>query len=127
MSSTAQKAQSTYSISDSERSFVNIPDEQFAEMRTTSPFDESISAAYAELQEILRSKSVVESRLKDLFAQRRAHALEELEQARRRLEFVDDEEKRMRQCFAGECFKEDTVCITRFIRAILLNIYFDVS
>ena len=127
MSSTTQNAQSTYSISDSESSFVNLPDEQLLKKRTGSPFDEDISAAYAELQTILNAKSSVESRLRDLFTQRRAHALEELERARRQLEFVDDEEKRMKKSFAGECFKEDTVRFPCFIRIILLNIYCDAS
>ena len=122
-----QKAQSTYSISDSESSFVNFPDERLPQKRTGSPFDDDISAAYAELQTILTAKGSVESRLRDLFARRRAHALEELERARRQLEFVDDEEKKMKQSLAGECFKEDTVCFICFIHVMPLNIYFDVS
>jgi hypothetical protein len=79
---------------------------------TETPSDESIESAFTRLQGILASKASAEAELEDLFARRRNHAIEELEKARRRLEFVDAEEKRMKSLVVGECFRSVQVRIS---------------
>jgi hypothetical protein len=76
---------------------------------TETPFDESIESAFTRLQETIASKASAEAELEDLFVKRRNHAIEELGKARRRLEFVEEEEKRMKGLVVGECFRSAQV------------------
>lgn len=102
-----QKLQTRCSITYSDQSFV---DDTIDERPVTeTQFDESIESAFTRLQEILASKAAAEAELEDLFAKRRNHAIEELEKARRRLEIVDEEEKRMKYLVVGECFRSAQV------------------
>jgi aminoglycoside phosphotransferase len=102
-----QKMQTRCSTTYSDQSLVDdmIHERPVAE----TPFDESIESAFTRLQDILASKASAEAELEDLFAKRRNHAVEELEKARRRLEFVNDEEKRMKRLVVGECFRSTQV------------------
>ena len=102
-----QKMQTLHSTPDSDQNFVG--DTIGERPVTETPFDGSIESAFTHLQEILASKASAEAELEDLFARRRNHAIEELEKARRRLEFVDAKEKRMKSLVVGECFRSAQV------------------
>lgn len=104
-----QKVKSVGDSSDSEQSFINIRDERPIKSGKDGPFDNVIDAAFTRLQDIIAAKNTAEAELDDLFVKRRDHAIEELEKARRRLEFVDEEEKRMKFMVKNGCFKQSDV------------------
>jgi hypothetical protein len=91
MPSMTQKIQIECSTPHSELSSVDIFDEDYV---NRGPFDETVDSAFMRLRDILASKASAEAELDDLFAKRRSHAVAELEKAKKRLDFVDQEEKR---------------------------------
>lgn len=91
-----QKIQSNCWTPRTERGSVDIFEEDHVERLADTPFDEPIKSAFTRLQEIMACKASVEAELEDLFARRRNHAIAELEKARKQLEFVDQEENRMK-------------------------------
>lgn len=116
MSSMTQQVKPIDSNPDYEHNFIHVLDEHPLKNHADAPFGDAINSAFARLQDIIAAKISVEAELDDLFTKRRAHALEELEKARRRLEFVDQEEKKMRNKIKGSSFGQPDVWNLKFRR-----------
>lgn len=108
--------------SDSEQSFINVLDERPIELGTDALLDNGIYATFARLYDIVAEKNSLEAELDDLFAKRRAHVLEVLEKSRRRLEFIDKEEKQMKNMVKNDCFKEYKACKTSLLNEFWSNL-----
>lgn len=99
-----QKIQTNCSTPSTERSSVDIFEEDYVFSLGDTPFDEPIKSVFTHLREIMASKLSAESELEDLFERRRDHAVDELEKAKKKLEFVDKEENRMKISLIRDLF-----------------------
>lgn len=113
-----QKLSVTESNCESEMNSTFELDEQSSDSLGNRLLDEPITLAFSRLQEILAAKKSMENELEDLFERRRAHALEELEKAKRRLEFVNQDERQMKELVSAECFRDTNVRLNYDIGSI---------